>query len=203
VISEDRPLVLGSASPRRRDILKGLGIPVRVVVGDIDEAPLPAEAPAEYLRRVVADKLADVVRRLAGTPPFAAVLVADTIVVLAERIMGKPGSLDDACALLSSLIGTTHRVDTRYAIASSDCPERPVIQRTVQTLVTMRPATADEVRRYAETGEGRDKAGAYAAQGIGAFLIERIDGSYTNVVGLPAMQLVSDLCGCGLLERFP
>ena len=87
MISEDRPLVLGSASPRRRDILKGLGIPVRVVVGDIDEAPLPAEAPAEYLRRVVADKLADVVRRLAGTPPFAAVLVADTIVVLAERIM--------------------------------------------------------------------------------------------------------------------
>jgi septum formation protein len=203
MISKDRPLVLGSGSPRRRDILTGLGIPLRVVVGDVEEAPLPAEAPAEYLRRIVTDKLASVAHRLAGAPPFGAVLVADTIVVLAERIMGKPESFDDACALLSALVGTTHRVDTRYAIAPSDRLERPVVERTVQTLVTMRQATADEVRRYAETGEGRDKAGAYAAQGIGAFLIERIDGSYTNVVGLPAMQLVSDLCSSGLLERFP
>jgi septum formation protein len=203
MISQDRPLVLGSGSPRRYDILAGLGLPVRVVVGNVEEAPWSAEAPAEYLRRIVADKLADVARRLAGARPFAAVLVADTIVVLAERIIGKPRSSDDACALLSALVGTTHRVDTRYAIARSDCPERPVVERTVQTFVTMRPATADEVRRYAETGEGLDKAGAYAAQGIGAFLIERIDGSYSNVVGLPAMHVVSDLCSCGLLGHFP
>jgi septum formation protein len=203
VIKNDRPLVLGSASPRRRDILTGLGIPLRVVAGAVEESPWSAEAPAEYLRRIVADKLADVAHRLSGAPAFAGVLVADTIVVLGERIMGKPESLDDACVLLSSLVGTTHRVDTRYAIARSDAPDRPVMERTVQTFVTMRPATADEVRRYAETGEGQDKAGAYAAQGIGAFLIERIDGSYTNVVGLPAMQLVRDLCSLGLLERFP
>jgi septum formation protein len=182
VITKDTPLVLGSGSPRRRDILNGLGIPLRVVAGDVEEAPLLAEAPADYLPRIVADKLADVTRRLVAEPPFAAVLVADTIVVLGDRIMGKPQSLDDACALLSALVGRTHRVDTRYAVACSDCLEHPVIERTIQTFVTMRPASDEEVLRYAETGEGRDKAGAYAAQGIGAFLIERIEGSYTNVV---------------------
>jgi septum formation protein len=203
VISSDTPLVLGSGSPRRHDILIGLGIPLRIVPGAVEERRLLTEGPAEYLHRIVTDKLADVARRLAGAAPFAAVLVADTIVVLGGRIMGKPESFADACALLSELVGRTHRVDTRYAIARSDRLERPLVQRTVQTFVTMRPATTDEVVRYAQTGEGRDKAGAYAAQGIGAFLIERIDGSYTNVVGLPAMQVISDLCGSGLLERFP
>lgn len=203
VISTDTPLILGSGSPRRREILAGLGIPLRVVPGDAEETPWSAEAPAEYLRRIVTDKLADVTRRLAAGPPFAAVVVADTIVVVEDRILGKPESVAEAVELLSSLVGRTHRVDTRYAIAPLNSLELPVVERTVQSLVTMKTATADEIERYAQTGEGLDKAGAYAAQGIGAFLIERIDGSYTNVVGLPAMQFVSDLCACGLLERFP
>jgi septum formation protein len=94
-------------------------------------------------------------------------------------------------------------VFTRYAIAVPSAPGEARVSRSVETLVTMRSATADEIERYAETGEGLDKAGAYAAQGIGTFLIERIQGSYSNVVGLPACEVIRDLVRAGILERYP
>jgi septum formation protein len=94
-------------------------------------------------------------------------------------------------------------VFTRYAVASADAPETRRVCRTVESKVTMRAASREELRRYAATGEGLDKAGAYAVQGIGSFLVERIDGSYSNVVGLPACELVSDLKSLGLLGEFP
>jgi len=203
MIALDRPLVLGSASPRRQQLLAGLGIPIRVVPGNVEEANRPGEPPDAYLSRVVADKLAQVAAQLDGRSDFAGLLVADTIVVIDDYILGKPDSVEDACTLLRLLVGRTHRVDTRYALARAERPGSEVASRTVQSHVTLRRASEEEVQRYARTGEGLDKAGAYAAQGIGAFLIERIEGSYTNVVGLPTCEVVLDLRKVGLLEHFP
>ena len=202
VISASSPLLLGSGSPRRRDILAGLGIPLHVAPPNVPETEHPGEAPLAYLERIVGEKLRGSASALeAGA--FSAALVADTIVVLDERILGKPRDVADAEALLERLAGRTHRVFTRYAVARAGAPLEPIIARTVESSVTIRAASASEIAGYARTGEGLDKAGAYAIQGIGAFLVERIEGSYTNVVGLPACEVVLDLIATGLLERFP
>jgi septum formation protein len=201
-ISESSPLVLGSASPRRRDILSGLGIPIRVAAPNVPETELPDEAPLAYLERVVLEKLGGSAAALAQGAA-SALIVADTIVVLGGAILGKPVDVADARSLLERLAGRTHVVYTRYAIARADAPLVPVVARTVQSSVTLRAASNAELEAYARTGEGLDKAGAYAIQGVGAFLVERIEGSYTNVVGLPACEVVMDLLGARLLERFP
>ncbi len=202
VIGKDRPLVLGSASPRRRQILGDLGIALVQRPGVCDESIRSGESPSEFLERVAVDKLRSVLPLLDGMS-FAGVLVADTIVVVEDEILGKPADEADARVLLGRIIGRTHTVFTRYLISRSDAPGEPAAQRTVRTEVTMRAASAEVIAAYAATGEGMDKAGAYAAQGIGSFLIERLAGSYTNVVGLPACEVVQDLCRIGLLERYP
>ncbi|HEY3668434.1 MAG TPA: Maf family protein [Polyangiaceae bacterium] len=201
MISVGTPLVLGSASPRRRDILSGLGIQIRVEPADIAEHVLPGERPLDYVTRIVAGKLAAVAARVAA--PLAGVLVADTIVVVDGDILGKPEGTAGAERLLGRIVGRTHTVFTRYAVSVADAPDVIAAARTVATDVTLRAASADEIARYAASGEGLDKAGAYAAQGLGAFLIERIDGSYSNVVGLPACEVVLDLRSLGLLRQFP
>jgi len=201
-ISTSSPLVLGSASPRRRDILAGLAIPLRVAPANVPETELPNESPLAYLERIVLEKLAGAAGSLAEGPGCA-VLVADTIVVLDDDVLGKPSDVRDAERLLGRLAGRTHRVFTRYAIARAEAPLEPVASRTVESSVTLRSASSSEIEGYARTGEGLDKAGAYAIQGVGAFLVARIEGSYTNVVGLPACEVVQDLLDTGLLERFP
>jgi septum formation protein len=133
----------------------------------------------------------------------AALLVADTIVRIEDRIIGKPRDIDDALVLLRLLSGREHIVHTRYAVASADDFARPLLARTVTSRVVLRSAPTEVLTRYAATGEGLDKAGAYAVQGIGAFLVERINGSYSNVVGLPVCEVISDLMAVGLLEDFP
>ena len=200
-ITPETPLILGSASPRRRELLQGLGLSLRVRPADIDEEQRPAEAPLEYLERIVAEKL----RAVAGVsaPGCSGILVADTIVVLDGQVLGKPRDVADAAALLTRLAGRTHTVYTRYALALSESAPRIAAERTVASKVRLRAAGAGELSRYAGTGEGLDKAGAYAVQGIGAFLVETIDGSYTNVVGLPVCEVVLDLQRVGLLDRFP
>lgn len=202
VIDQARPLLLGSASPRRREILEGLRIPISVCPADIVEDVLPGEAPQDYLARIVREKLGAVAARAAGLA-YGALLVADTSVVLGREILGKPADVADAERLLASLSGRTHIVYTRYAIARAEAPSVPVAERTVESEVTMRAASAEELRRYAATGEGLDKAGAYAVQGIGSFLVESIQGSYSNVVGLPACEVVRDLLELGVLSQFP
>lgn len=202
VIDSAHPLLLGSASPRRREILTGLRIPILVRPADIVEDVVGAETPADYLARIVRDKLCAVAER-AGDAVFGAVLVADTSVVLGERILGKPSDVADAERLLTSLAGRTHIVYTRYAIAAPSAPAVPIRERTIESHVTMRSASAEELGRYARTGEGLDKAGAYAVQGIGSFLVEAIRGSYSNVVGLPACEVVRDLLELGLLSHYP
>ena len=202
MISDACPLVLGSASPRRREILGGLGVPIRVRPAPVSEDAAPTETPIAYLERIVTEKLVSAARQV-GSEPYAGLLVADTIVVLDGEVLGKPSDVDDAERLVARLSGRTHTVYTRYAISLPADPGSAAHQRTVATEVTLRQASASEVRRYAETGEGLDKAGAYAAQGIGAFLIERISGSFSNVVGLPACEVIVDLRKLGLLAAYP
>jgi septum formation protein len=195
MITTETPLVLGSASPRRSEILRGLGIPIRVRPADVEESVRPAESPLRYVERAVAS--------LARSEPCAGVLVADTIVVVDGEVLGKPADVADAERLLGKLVGRAHTVYTRYAISKFSELGIPAVTRTVESRVVMRAASAGEIARYAATGEGLDKAGAYAIQGIGAFLVERIDGSYSNVVGLPACEVVVDLVRVGLLREFP
>jgi septum formation protein len=197
-ITPTSPLLLGSGSPRRRDILTGLGIAIEVSPANTDE-DVGIREPERFLERVVGDKLAAAKQELVRRPHCVAALVADTIVVLDGDILGKPRDPTHAAELVSRLAGRTHVVFTRYAIAARS----ELVSRTVASRVTMRSLSPDQARRYADTGEGADKAGAYAIQGIGAFLVRSIDGSYTNVVGLPSSEVVEDLERLGLLPGFP
>jgi len=197
LIDASHPLVLGSGSPRRREIISALGLPFQVLAADINEDVLAAEAPLAYLERIAAEKLAGVRARLAGAA-HAAILVADTSVVIDGDVLGKPADVDDAARLFSRIAGRVHSVYTRYAIGLAG--EAGVkVARTVETCVHIRAAEPSEIRAYAATGEGLDKAGAYAAQGIGSFFIERVVGSYSNVVGLPACEVLADLRALGLV----
>jgi len=180
--------VLGSASPRRRDLLASTGIPFVVRAADADEAQR-GDTPAAYLERIARAKL-DAVRAL-PLGPCRGVLVADTIVVAPDgAILGKPRDAGEARAMLDRLAGAVHTVETRFVLAPPDPRAPPVHAETVSTRVGMRPLSPDEARAYVETGEGSDKAGGYAVQGRAAAFVRRIDGSYTNVVGLPLCEVV-------------
>lgn len=198
LIDAANPLVLGSGSPRRREIISALALPFQVLAADIDESVRPAEAPLAYLERVAAEKLA-AVRVRVGAAPHAAILVADTSVVIDGDVLGKPSDVADAARLFSRIAGRVHSVFTRYAIGVAG--EDTVVARTIETLVHIRAAGPEEIAAYAATGEGLDKAGAYAAQGVGSFFIERVVGSYSNVVGLPACEVLADLRALGLVNR--
>jgi len=212
-LSEGEPLLLASASPRRREILNQLGLPTLVSKIDVDEDVQAGETPDAYLVRIVAAKLT------AASKPFAsgaaanrgdtlqavniasaagAVLVADTSVIDGDAILGKPGSNEEAEEMIARLAGKTHEVWTRFAIGAPELPARALHEETVKTKVTFRALTSVQVRAYVATGEGKDKAGAYAVQGRGAGLVSRIEGSYSNVVGLPACEVVVALERLGL-----
>jgi septum formation protein len=205
VLSEQSPLLLASASPRRREILETLGVPVRVLPASVDETVRVGESPRDYLARVVDDKLA-AASLLASDDPradgVAGVLVADTSVIVDARILGKPVDEADARAMLRLLSGRAHEVWTRFALRSC-AVGAPTFAETVVTRVVFRALDAGEIDGYAASGEGLDKAGAYAVQGLGAFAVARIEGSYANVVGLPACEVVAALRRAGLIATFP
>ena len=181
-----RPLVLGSASPRRREILAALRVPCVVRAVPIDESAVSTETPDAYLERIVERKLAAVVAST-ETSPDERVLVADTSVVLAGRILGKPANQRHAASMLRELSGRTHTVMTRFAIGQGRCVMHA---ETVCTEVAFRVVDEDEVLAYAASGEGLDKAGGYAVQGGASAFVSTICGSYSNVVGLPACQFI-------------
>jgi len=200
VISAARPLALGSASPRRRELLDRVGLPLIVVPTNIDERRLAGEACDRYLERVTMDKLS-----AAGADPRAAqaavVLAADTIVLVDDDILGKPSSAAEAHTMVSRLSGRAHDVRTAFALAQKGA--EPLHYEVVSTVVHFRVLDAGEVARYVATGEGADKAGAYAIQGIGSFAVRRIEGSYSNVVGLPVCEVLIALQRHGFLGPFP
>jgi septum formation protein len=173
-------LVLASASPRRRALLEQLGIPLRIDPAHLDENVRAEESPERYVVRVAVEKATAV----QGRHPGATVLAADTSVVLEGRILGKPATAEEALEMLRALSGRTHEVMTAVAVAG-------VGARRVTASVTFAAATEAALRWYVSTGEPMDKAGAYAVQGIGGFLVERIEGSYSAVVGLPLVETLA------------
>ncbi|PIE05426.1 MAG: septum formation protein Maf, partial [Sorangium cellulosum] len=173
MIDTNAPLILGSGSPRRREILKLLKIPIRVLPGDAEEGVRSGERPSDYLQRIVRQKLLSVAERLDDNSR-GGVLVADTIVLVADEVLGKPADDADACRMLRQLSGKRHEVWTRFAIAKGHAPRESAFEQTVRTAVYFRELSEDEVKRYVTTGEGRDKAGSYAVQGIGSFAVVRI-----------------------------
>ncbi len=184
-------LVLASASPRRLDLLARLGIPVEVRPSRVDESLPPGRPLAEALEEVARRKAAAVAREVGG----AWVLAADTAVVLGGRVMGKPRGRKEAREMLRALSGRVHRVVTAVALLG------PGTDRTVavETRVRFRRLSEAEIAWYTGLDEPYDKAGAYGIQGRGAFLVESIEGSYTNVVGLPLSETVDLLRSTGLL----
>ncbi len=177
-------IVLASRSPRRRDLLEMLGIEHVVDPVDIDERPKPGEPPERVAVRLAREKAAAAVSRHPHTP----VLAADTLVVLDGQVIGKPTSASDAEAMLWNMSGRMHRVVTAVALALRD----RVADRVDVTRVWMRPYSRETVRTYVATGESLDKAGGYGVQGYGALLVDRIEGDFFGVMGLP-LRLLADL----------
>jgi len=171
-------LVLASASPRRRELLERVGVPFTVAPADVDESQLPGESADDYVVRVAADKA----RVVAALRPGTVVLGADTAVVCDGVALGKPSDTAAAMEMLSTLAGRSHQVLTGVAVLDADGIEHSVLARAT---VTMAPSTTAELAWYVATGEPMDKAGAYAVQGIGAVLVEHVDGDPTTVIGLP------------------
>jgi septum formation protein len=158
--------------------------------GKAEPAPLPGEEPAAYALRAAEAKALSVLPDLFRSDPSSVIIAADTIVVLEGRILGKPGNPDRAYAMLGSLAGKTHDVITGCVIRDKACVLRAF---TVQSRVSMWDAPSDLLHAYANSGEPLDKAGAYAVQGAGAVLVCRIEGSWSNVVGLPLAELIEAL----------
>jgi septum formation protein len=194
-------LVLGSASPRRSDLLSQLGVQFSLLPSHIDEPPPNGQTPEAYARELSASKARASAELLSDDQRAAFVLGADTIVVIDERVLGKPADDDDAVRMVSALSGRTHVVITAVTLLG----ERAGFERTiaVHTRVTFRALDPHAVAAYVATGEGRDKAGSYAVQGFGAGLVRAIDGSYSNVVGLPACETLDLLLEAGVLQAWP
>ena len=189
-------LILASASPRRQVLLQQAGIVFRKQVAEIDETPLDNEAAEDYVVRLALEK-ARAVRHHSVTGGLP-VLGADTAVVVDGRLLGKPESLAHARQMLQLLSGREHRVMSAVALVRS----REAVQLSVSR-VWFRPLSENEIDAYWRTGEPQDKAGAYAIQGVGAIFIERLEGSYTGVMGLPLYetgQLLQEF-GIQVLER--
>ena len=180
-------LVLASASPRRAEMLKLLGVDFDRLPGDIDETFLEGETPREHVLRLSEGKAALAAR---GRPD-AWVLGADTIVVVAGEVLGKPGSPAEAKAMLEKLSGREHEVLTGFAIIRQDLGIR--VREVVRSTVLFREISGDEMAWYTGTSEPYDKAGAYAVQGMGACFVREIRGSFSNVVGLPLCEVFEAL----------
>ena len=189
--SGSRPLVLASASPRRRGFLHQLGYPFEVVTPATEEKARPGEGATDYVLRNAAEKSADVAGRVAAG---AVVIAADTVVVLRGRIMEKPQSAEDAAEMLRALSGQVHQVITGVCVRGPGRNGRPAVHSfAVSTDVEFTRLSEAEIAAYIASGEPMDKAGAYAIQGRAAYMIRQIRGSYTNVVGLPLTELVEIL----------
>jgi septum formation protein len=182
-------LVLASASPRRAEILRSLGIPFTVRPVEIPEDPLPGETAEAAAARLAAEKAAAAARR----DPEAWVLAADTLVFLDGAILGKPRDDEESAAMLRRLAGREHGVVTAVHLRRGEGPSRGVAELS---RVRFAPLDESEIAWYVASGEPRDKAGAYGVQGLGARFIEEIHGSFTNVMGLPARSVYRLLRAC-------
>lgn len=184
-------IVLASASPRRAELLRRIGLDPTIVAADVDESVLPGESPHDYVMRVAADKAHAVAR----ARPAHVILAADTAVVVDDDALGKPADVDDAAAMLARLSGRSHRVLTAVVVVDPEGIEHSAVAAAT---VTMADTSAAERAWYVGTGEPMDKAGAYAVQGIGAAFVEQVDGDPTTVIGLPLHTTVELLRAAGV-----
>ena len=191
-----KPLILGSASPRRADLLRQLALPFTVVPSPLQEPVPTTTIPADYALESAAAKARAVASSVATD---AIIIAADTIVCINGAILGKPTDAADATSMLGRLSGKVHQVYTGLVIQSG----AQLLQEAVCTQVEMRPLTAADIAAYIASGEPFDKAGGYGIQGLGARFIERIAGCYYNVVGLPLARLcvLLSAVGCDLNDQ--
>ncbi len=199
MIRSGLPLVLASASPRRREILSTLGIPCDVRPSHADETSLSVEDDVDFVREAALLKLRSALATIERQGAY--VLAADTIVCVDGARLGKPSDDLDALRMLRGLAGREHVVRTAVALGRQG--QGPLGTRVVGTRVRFREASDEALRRYVASGEPRDKAGAYGIQGLASGFVTRLEGSYTNVVGLPAAEVVALLLEHGALEQWP
>jgi septum formation protein len=184
------PIILASSSPRRRELLKGLGLQFEVIPSDVDETRLAGELPEALVKRLSVMKA----KAIAATYPEALIIAADTTVALGQEILEKPRDLIENKQFVRRLAGKTHEVYTGHALIYGGKLES-LVKRSE---VTFRQLSEEEIERYVATGEGLDKAGGYAIQGHGAALIPHIKGCYFNVVGLSVATVVEMASGLGV-----
>ena len=199
MITSRPAVILASASPRRREILSSLGIVAEARPTRADEAALEIDDDVGFVLAAARLKLEEALR--ASPPSGAYVLAADTIVCVDGLRLGKPTDDADAVRMLELLAGRDHLVRTAMALGRAG--EGVLESRLVETRVWFRAASRQELERYVATGESRDKAGAYGVQGLASGFITRLEGSYTNVVGLPAAEVIELLLDHGALNQWP
>jgi septum formation protein len=193
-----KDIVLASASPRRRELLIQIGIDFQVVPSTADETLLANEGPETHVIRLSCDKAMEVANRAVQTGRWF--IGSDTVVVRDNVILGKPANASAAKEMLTNLSGRSHRVISGYAIHDRETGR--TLSAAVTTRVFFKILTAREIEGYIATQEPLDKAGSYAIQGIGSFMVPKIEGSYTNVVGLPLCEVISALEELGAIELF-
>jgi septum formation protein len=214
-------IILASQSPRRKELLERVGFSVKVVPANIDEIRLDDETVEQFAKRMARSKCLAVVRRMQATlyqvdpeggssmpSPSARrmsetrwVIAGDTIVSLGEELLGKPKDTAEAADMLARLAGTRHRVITGFCLHDLRKDKEGV--QAVSTDVLFKRLTTTEIEKYVAVGESMDKAGAYAIQGVGAYLVDSIVGSYTNVVGLPMCQVIEMMEEMGARDVLP
>lgn len=191
----NKKIILASQSPRRRYLLKQADIDFEVIPSKIDESNFTLADPENYVKKLSAAKA----RNIAAKYPDAWVIGADTIVVINGRVLEKPESKNHAATMLKSLSNRVHSVYTGFSLCCRN--EKQMITKSLRTEVNFKKLTDYEIEWYLSTDEPFDKAGAYAIQGIGTFLVKSINGSYTNVVGLPVCEVIEILMEQGVISR--
>jgi septum formation protein len=194
-----KKLILASASPRRKELLEKLGLRFEVDASNCEEEIDPALEPDELVRRISVAKAKSVAPRHRD----AVIIAADTIGVVGKKLLGKPHTADEAGKMLAQISGKSHLVITGFTIL--DTATNNIMTGTVSTKVYIKKLTRQEIAAYVQTGEPLDKAGAYGIQGLGAVIVEKIEGDYYNVVGLPLYALTEALkeFGISVWERAP
>lgn len=188
-------IILASGSPRRKELLTWAGVNFEIKVSDVDETPIKKELPAQMVRRLSKEKALAVGFTLTKEDESSIIIAADTTVVSPRgKILGKPVDEAEALKMIGEIQGKTHQVLTGYSLVKVVRGKvQKQVSKVIKTQVTMRKLSKDEQKYYLSRGESMDKAGSYAAQGYGMVLIEKINGSYTNVVGLPMKEVLEDL----------
>jgi len=189
-----QPLILASSSPRRKELLQGMGIEFSIVQAAVQEETAAGESPADFVCRMAGDKA----NAVAGQYEDTWVLAADTIVVRNDgMVLGKPENAHEARSMLSSIAGQRHVVMTAYTLINQQ--KEVFLTRLDQAGVLMLPLSADMISAYVATGEPMDKAGSYALQGIGGAFVVAVDGAHSTVIGLPLHRVLTDLLDLGIV----